>query len=153
MFFQQLLRTFFAAQDGKAQARRVDVPMSIDESNAEDRFGHEVQASIEKRFIVWRYNVASFAQTPCDWVKQPDEQCQDTTDGEGPVHIIAKTFCVCASNDGKLVKYTDHGSATRSIEACSTPSESVLREIVLPRPTDPTCIESSSALRRDQSRP
>ena len=52
----------------KPKTTRIDVSMTPKEKSTEDWLSQKVQDTIEDCFGVWRDQVATFADTPSDWV-------------------------------------------------------------------------------------
>lgn len=70
-------RGFIDIANAQAHARRVDVPVTGDEHNAEDRLGAEVQRAVEGGLRVRGNDIAAFAETPADRIEEPEEQGPD----------------------------------------------------------------------------
>jgi len=55
----------------KAQSLGSDVPVAEDEEGTEDWLSAEIEDSVEDGFGVWSDDIATFTETPGDWVQTP----------------------------------------------------------------------------------
>lgn len=53
----------------KTEASRIDVAMTPEEQGAEDGLSQEIEDAVEDGLRVWSDDIASFADSPCDWIE------------------------------------------------------------------------------------
>ena len=86
--------------DVKTEASWVDVAMAPQEESTEDWLGEDVEDTVEGGLGVWRDDVSTLRQSPCDGVEEPKEDGPDTADQVCPGDIGAEGGGVLASRPG-----------------------------------------------------
>jgi len=105
------VRLFGIITDVETHAGAVDALVAQDEHQAEDRLGEDIQNPVEDGFGVGVQDVGTFAESPGDGVKEPDEEGQDATAEEHLVDIAAESLGVLAGRHGERVNDIQEGGA------------------------------------------
>ena len=95
----------------KSKLIRVDIAMSPDEKRTEHRLGEQVQDTVEDGFGVGRDDVSTFAETPGDWVEEPERDGPYTADEECAANVGTEGFGVEAGDPGDVPGYEEEGGA------------------------------------------
>ena len=85
--------------------------MAPDEKSTENRLRHQIQDAVEDSLRVWRDDVATLTETPCDRVQAPEGESPNTTDEEGAVHIGAESLGVLTCDPTYIVGDEEEGDA------------------------------------------
>jgi hypothetical protein len=102
--------------DSQPKASRVDVAMTKEEQGSKDRLGNKVENTVEDSLGIRRDKIATLANTPGNWVKNPDDSRQGTTHEEYSTNIRTNMVGVNSSFPGELIDDIDQGDAT--LAAC-----------------------------------
>lgn len=109
------VRVFGVITDVQTHAGGLDVSVPEDEHQAEDGLGADVQDAVEDGLGVRVEDVAAFAKTPRDGVKEPNEEGQDATAEEDLVDVVAESLGVLASRHGERVDDPQEGGAAECV--------------------------------------
>lgn len=107
-------RITFVVLDGKAETSGVNVPVSPDEESTEARLGQEVKDTVEDSLGVRRDDVATLADTPCNWVQDPQESGERSAVQEGTLNIASVGAGVSAGLPDQLVDDVDECETAES---------------------------------------
>lgn len=97
--------------DGHANVGRVDVAVAPDEESTEAGLGDEVKDGVEDGLGIGRNDVATLAETPGNWVQDPQECSQGTTVQEALGDLRAVASGVAAGLPDKLVDNVEKRNA------------------------------------------
>ena len=104
---------FIAIVDEETHARRIDVPMSSNQHDTEDRLGAEVQYAIEDSLGVWRDDIGTLGHTPGDRVAEPDEQGPHSAEHVGAIYVLTKQFSALAAHASEIPENIEHRQCTK----------------------------------------
>ncbi len=93
----------------ESQSGRIDIPVSHDQRDTEDRLRQEVENAVEDSFTVGRDEIGALGDSPRDGIDRPDEQRQDTAEHVGPIDVRAQHLGASATLAGELVEDVEHG--------------------------------------------
>lgn len=99
--------------DLETQASGVNVPVAPEEESTEAGLGEEVEDTVEDGLAVRGNNVTALAQTPGNWVEDPEESSQASAHEEGPFDISAKGLGVETSLPGEHVDNVEESNAAK----------------------------------------
>lgn len=100
--------------DVQTKVSRVDVAVAPDEKSAEDRFGENVENTVEDSLRVGRDEVGTLTNRPGNRVENPQKGSQRSADEERPAHVRAHGVGVSASLPDEDVNDPEKGGATES---------------------------------------
>ena len=103
--------------DVEAKTGRVNAAVAPDEESAEDGLGEEVEDTVEDGLGVGGDDIATLAETPGDWVEEPEEGGERAADEEGAADILAHGVGVLAGLEGEHVRDVEEGGAAESVVA------------------------------------
>jgi hypothetical protein len=98
--------------NSESKASRVDVAMAEEEKRTKDRLRDKIKDAVEDSLRVRRDDVAALADTPGDWVEDPDDGCQATTRDKDLTNILTDMVGVFAGFPGELINDIDKCDAT-----------------------------------------
>lgn len=99
--------------DLETEASGVDVPVAPEEESTEDGLGEEVEDTVEDSLAIGGNDVTALAQSPGNWVEDPEESSHASADEEGPLDVTAKGLGVDASLPGELVDNVEESSTAK----------------------------------------
>jgi len=97
--------------DVKAHTGGVDVAVTEDEHGAEDGLREQVQDSVKDSLTVAADDVAALAETPGDWVQEPEEGGERTAHEEGSSNVAAESRSVATGLPDELVDDVEESEA------------------------------------------
>lgn len=100
-----LLRPGASVANVHAEGSRVDVAVAPDEESTEDGLSAEVENTVENGFRVGGDNVATFAETPRNWVETPEEEGPATTEEEALANVGVDAVSVLTTFDDEDVAW------------------------------------------------
>lgn len=103
-----LMVSLLTIGDGKAESRRVDVPVSEHQRDAEDGLGEEIQHAVEDGLGVRGDDVGALRHAPRDRVAQPHEQRQHSAQHVRAVHVAAEPARTLATYAGEGPEDVEH---------------------------------------------
>ena len=91
---------------------RVDIAVPVEKQSAEDRLGKDVENTVEDCFRVRRDHVTTLAETPGNWVDEPEGDGPNTTYEVSFADIWALRPGVHSSNPGNIVSDAEKGDGS-----------------------------------------
>ena len=74
--------------------------MTPEEESTEHGLRHDVQDTVEDGLGIWRDEISALANSPCDWVQEPEEDGPYTADEVGLVNVGTNGHGVLARRPG-----------------------------------------------------
>lgn len=104
--------------DVQTKAGWVDLPVADDEHYGEDWLCEEIKDTIEYSFRIGSDDVATLANTPGDWVAEPDNEGDNTAEHVDLVDIATEAAGMRTALPSEVPENVEHSGASEGEVSC-----------------------------------
>ena len=109
------LRHLVVVTDVNAKLSWVNAAVSPDEKSTKHWFSQQIEDTIEDGFRIGSDDVATFAEAPCNWVQEPNEDGEAAADEVGPADVRTEGFSVLTGDETDLPGNVKQGDTAEGI--------------------------------------